>query len=242
LRADLRDHSQDVHELDLLGTILDTQKRFDEAEEIYSRASKIAPDSPSLLNNLGNHYAIRGQLEQADHAYMRVVKIDPHHANATLHLAQMSIAQNDGPKALQYLDNLLELDRSSPTAQLLRAQAYHLCGEPAPGASVLEHLEAQHPQNLQIIFSIGLTYAEWGLYDKAEGAFTKALEGDAENTDILYNLGLAATCAGHSQRTEEAFEAVLKQRPNDVDALIGLARVYTAQGKDQNAVELLAKA
>lgn len=242
LLTDLRDHPEDDHDLNLLGTTLDAQERFDEAEEIYSRALKIAPNSASLLNNLGNHYATRGQFERARTAYLDVVRIEPHHANASLHLAQISIAQNHGQDALGYLDNLLEPDRSMPTAQFLRAGALHLSGQQASSLAVLDQLEKQYPKSSSVIFSVGLTFADWGRYDDAERAFTKALASNPRDIDILYNIGLAATRAGHLDHAEEAFQSVLKQRPDDVDALSGLARVYIAEGHDDRAVALLVKA
>jgi len=242
LRAELQAHPKDAHELDLLGTILDTEKRFDEAEEIYSRALGIAPDSPSLLNNLGNHYAMRGQIERARAAYSRVVALEPHHTNANLHLAQISIGNDDGQAALQFLDNLREADQPLPAAQLLRAQALHLSGRQDAGLDVLKHLEKQFAKTQSVIFSVGLTYAEWGRYDDAETAFTDVLAGDPADADVLYNLGLAAIHAGHLKRAEEAFQAELEQRSNDVDALMGLARVDAAQGQEVRAVELLNQA
>jgi tetratricopeptide (TPR) repeat protein len=226
----------------LLGTILDAQKRFDEAEEIYSRALRISPDSPSLWNNLGNHYAMRGQLDRARTAYLHVVGIDPHHANADLHLAQMSIAQKEGQEALRYLDNLPEPDHSSPTAQLLRAKALHLCGKQAASFVVLDKLEKHYAKSVPVTFSVGVTYAEWGRYDDAERVFTKVLAIRPSDVDVLYNLGLATTRAGHMPRAEEAFQSVLKQRPDDVDALNDLARVYIMAGQSERAVDLLNQA
>jgi Flp pilus assembly protein TadD len=242
LRAELQARPEDVRELDLLGTILDPEKRFDEAEEIYTRALTIEPDSPSLLNNLGNHSAMRGQIERARFFYSRVVVIGPRHANANLHLAQISIGHNDGKTALEYLDNLQPADRSSPTAQLLRVQGLHLGGQRAAGLEVLKHLEMQYAKTLSVVSSVGLIYAEWGLYDDAERAFTSALGSDPSDVDVLYNLGLAATHAGHLKRAEEAFQAELGQRPGDVDALMGLARTCAAQGQNARSVELLNKA
>jgi tetratricopeptide (TPR) repeat protein len=242
LRAGLRRHPDDVPALGLLGTILDGEKRFDEAEKIYARAVKIAPNSTSLLNNLGNHYAARGQPERARAAYLSVIETDPHHANANLHLAQISVAQKDGQEALRYLDNLLEPDRSSPVAQLLWAEALHGSGQDAPSLVILDQLQKQYAKNSSVTFSVGLTFAKWGRYEEAETAFEKALGGDPKDITILYNVGLAATHAGHLDRAEGAFESVLKQRPEDVDALTGLARVYAAEGHDGRAVELLNKA
>ena len=242
LRAALRDHPNNVNELDLLGTVLDAERQFEEAEEVYSRALRIKPDSPSLLNNVGNHYAARSQLELARAAYLKVVAIDPHHANANLHLAQMSVAQQAGQQALRYLENLPVPDRSSPTAQLLRAQALHLAGQPGAGLAVLAQLEKQYAKSLPVIFSVGMTYAEWGRYDDAEKVLTKVLASDPSDVDVLYNLGLVASHAGHLSRAEEAFESVLKQRPDDAEALSGLARVDIAEGQGERAVDLLNRA
>lgn len=242
LRTDLRDDPEDDRDLNLLGTILDAQQRFDEAEEVYSRALKIAPNSASLLNNLGNHYAARGQIERARAAYLHVIEFDAHHSNANLHLAQISVAQEHGQDALGYVDNLQEPDRSSPTAQLLRAEALHLTGQQVSSLEVLDQLETKYPKSPSVIFSVGLTLVDWGRYDDAERAFTKALATRPTDTNILYNLGLAATRAGHFDLAEESFQDVLKQRPDDVDALCGLARVYEAEGHDERAVDFLSKA
>ena len=242
LRTDLRNHPEDVHDLNLLGTILDAQERFDEAENVYSRALRTEPTSPSLLNNLGNHYAARGQLEGARTAYLGVIGVEPHHANANLHLAQISVAQNHGQDALRYLDNLPEPDRFLPPAQLLRAEALHLTGQQATSLAVLDQLEKQYPNSSSVIFSVGLTFADWGRYDDAERVFTKALASNPTDINIRYNIALAATRAGHFDRAEEVLQAVLKQRPDDVDALCGLARIYTSEGHDDHAVDLLAKA
>src|SRR5437762_14150046 len=56
LRAALQRAPGDPAGLGLLGVVLDAEKRYDEAESAYKQALSVAPRSPSLLNNLGNHY------------------------------------------------------------------------------------------------------------------------------------------------------------------------------------------
>ena len=91
LEAELRAHPQDLSALSLMAVILDSQRKYSEAEEFYRRALQIAPRSTALLNNLGNHYLATGNPKKAEESFRRVVAIDPHHVNANLQLADMSV-------------------------------------------------------------------------------------------------------------------------------------------------------
>src|SRR5215831_14715796 len=59
LRSVLRSHPKEVRALGLLGVVLDSQNRYQEAERSYTRALELAPNSAALWNNLGNHYLAR---------------------------------------------------------------------------------------------------------------------------------------------------------------------------------------
>ena len=48
-----------------MAVILDSQRKYSEAEEYYRRALQIAPGSPVLLNNFGNHYLATGNQEES---------------------------------------------------------------------------------------------------------------------------------------------------------------------------------
>ena len=75
LREILKSSPDDLQALSLLGVVLDSRHLYREAEEAYLKAVKLAPNSPSLLNNLGNHYLARGDAENAYRAFLR--KITP---------------------------------------------------------------------------------------------------------------------------------------------------------------------
>src|SRR5262245_40209198 len=70
LRVSLKQAPRDSAALSLRGVILDAQKRYDEAEETYKKALTLTPRSPSLLNNLGNHYLAMGKSEEARQAFL----------------------------------------------------------------------------------------------------------------------------------------------------------------------------
>jgi tetratricopeptide (TPR) repeat protein len=171
------------------------------------------------LNNLGNHYLATGNPKQAEESFRRVVAIDPHHVNANLQLADMSVQRKDGAETLVCLSRLAATAQSQPVAQLLKAQALALMGNCKSAMPVLSALEEKTDQDPHFSFSIGLGYAQCQQYDRAEKSFSEVLRADPSNFDVLYNLGVAARRAGHLERAQQVFEAALRSRPEDVDAL-----------------------
>lgn len=242
LRQTLRDHPSEPRALNLMGVVLDAQKRYDEADAYYQRALQINPRSAATLNNLGNHYMHRGDFAKARGAFLRVVAIESRHPNANLQLAQLSMAAKQGAAALKYLDRLPAEEQSYAAARILRAQALRYADREAEGAEVLATLEKEAVGDPRLSFSLGMIYAEWKRFEDAEKAFTQALDAAPTNFDILYNLGLAAFRASHFDRAREVFEVALKQRPQDVDLLENLARVCAETAQQDLAIVLLVKA
>lgn len=219
LQSVLRAHPRDLSALSLMAVILDSQRNYSGAEEFYRRALQIAPRSPALLNNLGNHYLATGNPKKAEETFRRVVTVDPHHGNANLQLAEMSLQQGQGAEALACLNRLKAADQDQPVAQLLRAQAFGLIGKCGPAVQMLSALEEKTAEDPHFSYSIGLAYAQCQRYDLAEKSFGEALRADPSNFDVLYNLGVAARRAGHLERAQQVFEAALRSRPEDIDAL-----------------------
>ncbi len=226
----------------LLGVVLDSQKRYDEAEREYTRAVTISPKSSFLQNNLGNHYMARGKADQARVAYLKVLAIEPKHVNANLQLARISVEKNRGGEALQYLASLGPEQQGDPAVAILRAQALKLTNQNESAVRLLRSIEQQAVNDPRVAFSVGMTYVKWERYADAETAFTRALEADPTNFDILYNLGLAAQHAGHVQRAKEVYRAALQLRPNDPDCVLNLAAIYMQTGHADEAVVPLMQA
>ena len=228
--------------LGLLALVLDAQKEYEPAEPFHQRALKLAPRSAGLWNNFGNHYLARGEEAQAQQAFLRVVAIDPAHANANLQLARIAVSQKHGAEALRYLDHLRSSDQEGTAVQLLRARALHSASQPEAAQAIVDRLEKDPAGDPRLAFSLGVILAEWEEYDRAEAAFSRALESDPANLEILHNVGLAALRAGHFDRAQSVFEIALRQKPNDVESLFSLARVQAAQGSNETALVLLAQA
>ncbi len=242
LNSVLRDHPRDVRALSLMGVILDSNERYAAAEGFYRRALEIAPNSTALLNNLGNHYLAAGNPKMAAGLFRRVLALDAHHANANLHLAEMSLAEKHGAEALAFLNRLPASEQAQPVAHLLRGQALALRGQCEAAAGLLASLEHGAGGDSRFSFSIGLAYAACKRYEQAENSFTRALQSDPKNFDFLYNLGLVARHAGHLDRAQQVFEIALQQRPEEPDALYALAEVLADAGNKVMATALLYRA
>lgn len=240
VRAALSSQPDSVQALTLFGTILDSEKKFSEAEDVYRHALRLAPRSPSILNNYANHQVEVGDVAGARASYLKVLAADPSHANANLQLAAMAIQHKNGAEALTYLQHLKPEERALPQAQLLAIQAQYLAGRATEAHADLDRLNSAHDPALA--FTAGLSLASIGEYAEAENQFSRVLESAPTNFDVLYNLGLAAYHAHQFERARDAFASALVQRPGDIDTLYNLAGVHIALNERDKALSFLAEA
>jgi tetratricopeptide (TPR) repeat protein len=238
----LKSHPTDLRALLLKGAVLDSLERWAEAESYYQRALKLAPHSAQVLNNAANHYLASGDRSRARDFYLKAVAVDPHHANANLQLAEMSVEDQKGREALTYLSRLGDEANADATVLLLRARALALSGQCPAANTILKKLENEPNAEARWLFSTGMAQAECKQYEAAERAFSLALDADPRNFDILYNLGLAALRAGHADRANSVLQTALKVRPEDADCLYTLAQAALKLERPVEAAALLARA
>ena len=218
---------------------LDEAHQCSEAERFYQQALAQGSPSPALLNNLGNHYVLCGDVEKARSYFERVLKLNPQHANANFQLARIATDQHQGTRALQYLSRVAD---SQPATRLLRAEALHWAGQQAAALTMLDGVQKEAAADPRLGFLYGLTCARIGAYDRAEAAFNAVLVQQPDDFDVLFNLGRAAARAKHYDRALRAFEVALKLQPNHVDSLLELAEVNAALHDYPRAIYLLANA
>ncbi|MFN7997899.1 MAG: tetratricopeptide repeat protein [Bryobacteraceae bacterium] len=242
LLAVLNGNPRDLRALILTGVVLDSQKRYSDAEPYYRRALAIAPDSGPVLNNVANHYLSAGDRRQAIVFYRKAVAADPRHPNANVQLARFAIEEKHGAEALGYLNRLGGEVAVEPAILEMRARALALTGQCSQAGDLAAKLQQLPDAGGRIFFSAGAIHAECKQYDRAEAAFSRALDADPGNFDILYNLGLAALHAGHTERAARVFEIASGKHPEDPDCLFGLAQAYAAQQRTVEAAALLGKA
>jgi tetratricopeptide (TPR) repeat protein len=242
LRAALAEHPRDARLLDWLGITLDEEHQYSEAEQYYLTAVRLSPNSPAILNNLGNHYVAEGKEGLAAKAFLQVVALQPDAINPNLQLARISLAAGQAGKAFQYLGHLPGSMKTQPAVELLDAEALHQAGKRQEAEELLQELEEKAGNDPRIPYSVGMTFIGWKLYPQAVESLNRALRLSPTNLDLLSNLGVALIHTGQLNRAEETFLAALRQRPEDADTLYHLAGVYMKQGRPAKAVGPLVQA
>jgi len=237
-------HAQprDAQALGLLAVVLDTEKKFSDADSIYRRALALTPSSASLLNNFGNHELATGDVVGARKTFLKVVAMRPDHPNANLQLAAIAADQKNGTEALHYLERLATSQPSTPQLDLLRMRALYLCGREEEANQRMRAFSNSAGHDAQLTFSAGLALVSVAKYEQAEDFFSRTLEVEPGNFDVLYNLGLAAFHAAHRQRAHDVLQAALAEQPQNVDALYNLAVVDIDLKRSADALPLLGQA
>jgi tetratricopeptide (TPR) repeat protein len=242
LRGILQSSPEDLRALSLLGVVLDSQRRYKEAEVAYLKAVKLAPDSASLMNNLGNHYLAQGDAEKAYRTFEKVLARDPVHVNANLQTAQLALDRKEYALSLRCLARLPKPEQQAFPVRLLRLRALWGSGEKSGAESLLLGLKTEASSDIRYRFALAMAYVAMERFAEAEDSFTVVLQTDPTNYDLLYNLAMSALRAGHVERATEVFQRAQQIRPDDVDCLVGLARALMLAGKDSNAMPVLVRA
>lgn len=242
MQARLRIQPKDSAALAVLGVVLDQEKKYAEAAEVYRRALANSPPDPALLNNFGNHLLATGKPAEARKAFLQVIGLDARNANALVQLARIALERKAAAEALGYLDRIPPAAQDRPDAVILRMQADYRVGRQQDGDAILTRLSSATGTDPGQSFALGVALASVGQYEKAETFFSKSLEAVPTHFEALYDLGVAASHAGHNERARSVLEQALAQQPENVDVLYDLAAVNVALDDKEPALQLLAKA
>ncbi len=242
LRGKLQTAPSDLRALSLLGVALDSQQRYKEAEEAYLKAIGLAPDSAVLLNNLGNHYLVRGDAEKARQAFEKVLAREPAHANANLQMAQLAIDKNEYSLSLRCLERLPKADQQAFPVRLLHLRALWGAGQKTEADNLLRELEKEASSDIRYRYALAMAFVAMERFAEAEDSLTIVLQAAPTDFDVLYNLAMAALRADHTDRAVGVFQRALQVRPDDVDCLVGLARALILAREDPKALPLLVRA
>lgn len=242
LRPEVKARPNDSGALTLLGVTLDSQRKFQEAEEMHRRAAASAPNSPDVWNNYANHLLAVGDATAAARLYLRVVALDPANSNANAQLVRLALQAKKGTEALGYFNHLPANQQDAPKLAPLRIAALYLAGQTTEADRLTQRWLAASRGDLGQSFSIGLALAGVEKFAEADTFFTQALALAPSDFNVLSNLGVVAWRRGNLQRAREMLQAAQRLQPQNVDILYDLACVDRAANRNESAVALLAQA
>jgi len=219
---------------------LQQQGRLREAEKLYARVLKAAPENFDALQLLGLAKAQGGQMGEAFRLMSAALKINPRAPDVLINLANVLHALKRDQEALDSLDKALLLRPGDPNALLNRGNALLTLSRPQEALTCFDDVLARDPRQAAALLSRGTTLAALGRPDRALGDFDAALALGHPNAH--YNRGNALFELGRYAEAVAAFDRALGLMPGNPQAWNNRGNTLTALNRHQEALESFDKA
>jgi len=170
---------------------LHQQGRLREAEKLYARALKAAPDNFDALHLLGLIKAQSGQMGEAYRLMSAALKINPDVPDVLINFANVLHALKRDPEALDCLDKAIALRPGDPEAMLYRGNALSALDRPQEAVSCFDAVLARNPGRGEALLNRGTAFARLGRHAQALADFDAILVQAPDNAEALYNRGTA---------------------------------------------------
>ncbi len=221
---------------------LHQQGRLREAEKLYARVLKAAPDHFDALHLLG---LIKAQADKMGEAYRLMtaaLKLNPQAPDAWINLANVLHALKRDGEALDCLDKALALRPGDISALENRGNALLALARPQEALACFNDVLAREPRHGTALLGRGSAFASLGRAEQALADFDAALALMPGHPGALYNRGNALAELGRYAEAVAAFDHVLAAAPNHPPALNNRGRALQALNRHADAIGSFDKA
>jgi len=215
---------------------LHQQGRLREAEKLYARAIKAAPENFDALHLLGLIKAQTGQMGEAYRLMSAALKIKPDAADALVNLANVLHALKRDGEALDCLDRALALRPDDLDAQLNRGSALSALGRQQEALACFEAVLARNPGRVDALLNRGAVLAVLGRPAQALADFEAVLAQAPNHPDALYNRGNALLDLNRPAEALETFDRLLTGAPQHIRAWNNRGRALQMLNRRSDAV------
>lgn len=221
---------------------LQRQGRLREAEKIYARLLKAAPDHFDALNLLGTVKAQQGQIGEAQRLFSAAVKLNPNVAGAWANLGQALHALKRNDEALRCLDKARALAPDDLNILHQHANTLLSLGRTEDALGEFRAVLARAPRHGEARLNSGIACAALGRPDEAVADFDAALALMPAHPAAHYNRALALQALGRDAEAVEAHDRALAATPQHAGAWLHRGRALAALKRIDEALASYGKA
>jgi tetratricopeptide (TPR) repeat protein len=215
---------------------LHRQGRLREAEKLYARVLKAAPDNFDALHLLGTIKAQAGQMGEALRLIQAALKINARSPEALVNLANVMHALKRDADALDCLDRALAIKPDDLHALQNRGSALLTLNRPQEALGCFEQVVQREPRNGEALLNRGVAKATLGRNAEALADFDAALTLTPGQPDVLYNRGNALLQLDRHGEAIAAFDRGLAANPAHARAWNNRGRALQALNRHEQAV------
>jgi tetratricopeptide (TPR) repeat protein len=215
---------------------LHRQGQLREAEKLYARVLKAAPDNFDALHLLGLVKAQAGLMGEAYRLMSAALKLNPEAVDAWLNLSNVLHALKRDAEALGCLDKALALWPGNSDALLNRGNALLTLNRPQEALASFEQVLARNPRDGNALLSRGSALAMLGRTEPALADFDAALALMPGHPVALYNRGNALSALGRYEESVATLDRALAAAPGHVQAWNNRGSALQALNRHADAV------
>jgi tetratricopeptide (TPR) repeat protein len=229
--AILKDNPKETEALVIRGTMLNAERRYDEAARILEDALHDAPENAYGHYQLGIALSKTGNRERAKQQWFEAAKLAPQMSEVQLALAQ--VARQDGDKGLlrDVSERLLRSSPFDPRGYVLRAESESQNKQTDAAARDLKKAMEISPDDASPYIAMANLLRQESNNKGAHEFYEKALDRDPPNIEALAGIVSILSEQGRSAEAIDRVEKQLTRTPNSDRAYLLLAGLKTA-GKD----------
>ncbi|MEN8264841.1 MAG: tetratricopeptide repeat protein [Nitrospirota bacterium] len=158
---------------------------------LWSDVVQKHPGHPTALNNLGEAYASRGQVDKAVIYFNRVIARYPNHPEAYSNLSVAYAGKGQIDKAIEYSERAINIYPDFSKGYSNLGVLYIRKGQPDKAIEYLKKAITLAPRLAKVHYNLGYSYYLKGLLDEAIEAYLKAVKLKPDYARAHYDLGVA---------------------------------------------------
>jgi len=226
----------------LLGNLYMQDAQWDEAFGVFEKMTANFPDAYAGFFFMGKIHKERGDLKQAEEAFLQSLSIEPQLEGARFELIDIYADAPDSAatrrKVIRLYQEILAEDPGNARAALGLALYYHRTGRDPLARQQLQLLADTTPEN-DLVRNVFRLYLEPGHNREAVFLLEEILHARSDFGSLHYLLGLAYNALEEESRAITHFKAVPADSKFYRDAVIQQAFLYSENKQIDNAIALL---
>ena len=242
-------HPRDLRTLLRLAFLDFEADALDAAQARFERALELQPEQYEVVYFLGVSQRRQARIDDARATFERIPEAHERYPDARTQLAGMHERDGEIDAAIAEVERARSIAPSRPL-DLYRASLQAKSGDPEGALAFLEELLAESPDDVEILYNIGVIHGEAQDVEAAIRTMELVLERNPDHAGALNYVGYTLAERGTDLDEAEAMVArALELRPDDgyiTDSLGWIyyqkARPLFAEGRTEEANEALDRA
>ena len=210
--------SKNLPALHVLGLIKASQKKYQEAADLLSRAARLNPNEPSIQYNLAKSLADCGSFRESIPHHKKAVELMPNNPEALLNYGIALSALKNFEESLQIFDRAITLQPRYAEAALNRGLTLKELNRSEEALISFNNAISLNPESHESWFNKGSILNDIKRYDQAIEAFEEAILLNPDHYQTWFNKGIALEKVLMLDQAISAYDQALKLNSECYDA------------------------